>query len=118
MSLPSRTEPTRVAILGSTGSIGRQAVDVLERDPGFRVVALAARRGSDVLRGQVERLRPDVVGVTEANGGADLDAPPGTRVIASEDALIELAGRSDVDLVVVGTGGVVSLRPVLAALVA
>ena len=47
---------------------------------------------------------------------ARLDLPPGTERVGGPDALVELATRDDVDLVVVGTGGVVSLRPVLAAL--
>jgi 1-deoxy-D-xylulose-5-phosphate reductoisomerase len=106
----------RLAILGSTGSIGRQAVDVAERDPRFRIIALAARTASDVLRGQVARIRPAVVGVSEPDRSRALDVPSGTEVVDGRDALIEISRRSDVDLVVVGTGGVVSLRPVLAAL--
>ena len=91
---------TRVALLGSTGSIGRQAVDVLERlRDRFEVVALATGSNRDEVTAQARRL--DV----------------GTVVVAPADrTLVELAERDDVDLVVVGTGGVVSLRPVLGAL--
>jgi 1-deoxy-D-xylulose-5-phosphate reductoisomerase len=93
--------PIGVAVLGSTGSIGRQALDVLARLPDqFRVVALAAGRNAAQLEEQRARHRPAVA------------------VLAGDDPspLLELATRDDVDLVVVGTGGVVSLRPVLAAL--
>jgi 1-deoxy-D-xylulose-5-phosphate reductoisomerase len=108
-----------VALLGSTGSIGRQAVDVLAGLPGrFRVVALATGRTVDVLTEQVGLLRPDVVAVADASAAARLDLPAGTTLVGGEDALVELATRPDVDLVVVGSGGVVSLRPVLAALAA
>jgi 1-deoxy-D-xylulose-5-phosphate reductoisomerase len=100
MSSPSSAEPRGVALLGSTGSIGRQTVDVLASHPGaFRVVALAAGTNADLLAEQARRLGTTV-----------------TALGASDDALAELATRDDVDLVVIGTGGVVSLRSVLAAL--
>ncbi|MEO5704522.1 MAG: 1-deoxy-D-xylulose-5-phosphate reductoisomerase [Candidatus Limnocylindrales bacterium] len=104
MSAPSSTEPGAarprgVALLGSTGSIGRQALDVLDGDPAFRVVALAAGRNAQLLAEQAQRHKPAVVAL-----GAD------------SEGLIEIATRDDVDMVVVGTGGMVSLGPVLAAL--
>ena len=114
--MTSNAAPVRVAILGSTGSIGRQAVDVVERDPRFRVVALAARTGGDVLQEQVRRLTPAAVAIADEGPGTALELPAGTRRIDGPDGLVELSSRDDVDLVVVGTGGVVSLRPVLAAL--
>lgn len=104
-----------VALLGSTGSIGRQTVEVLEGYPDrFRVVAIAAGRNAAELEVQARRLRPDAVALGDAT--AALDLPAGTRRVTGEDALIELATREDVDLVIIGTGGVVSLRPTLAAL--
>jgi 1-deoxy-D-xylulose-5-phosphate reductoisomerase len=106
--------PVGVALLGSTGSIGRQAVDVLAADPGFRVVALAGGRNGALLAEQARRLRPAAVAL--AHGDLPDDLPPGTRVASGPGALEELATLAGVDLVVVGTGGVVSLRPVLAAL--
>jgi 1-deoxy-D-xylulose-5-phosphate reductoisomerase len=101
MSSPSSPEGrTRVALLGSTGSIGTQTVDVLSAHPErFRVTVLATGRDRVTLDEQAARL-----GVAT------------TAVGASDAALTELATRDDVDLVVVATGGVVSLRPVLAAL--
>ncbi len=113
--LPAEPRPLGVALLGSTGSIGRQAVDVLERHAGrFRVVALAAGTSADVLSAQAHHLRPASVAL--ADEGASLDLPAGTIRIGGADALEELATREDVDLVIVGTGGIVSLGPVLAAL--
>jgi 1-deoxy-D-xylulose-5-phosphate reductoisomerase len=108
--------PIGVAVLGSTGSIGRQAIDVLCRHPDrFRIVALAARRPSGTLVGQAEATRPTVVGLT------DPDAPAGamtgtTETIVGADALATIAARQDVGIVLVATSGVVSLVPVLAAL--
>lgn len=104
-----------VALLGSTGSIGRQAVDVLAlHGDRFRTVSLAAGRNSRLLGEQALRLRPAVVAL--AAGSAAPDVPSGTEIRTDTAALTDLAVSDDVDLVVVGTGGIVSLRPVLAAL--
>jgi len=104
-----------VALLGSTGSIGRQSVEVLELlADRFCVVALATGRNGAELEAQAARLRPAAVAL--ADEGTGLDLPAGTVRQRGEDALEVLATRDDVDLVVIGSGGVVSLRPVLAAL--
>jgi len=109
--------PRRVALLGSTGSIGRQAVDVLAAHAdAFSVVALATGSNAALLGEQAARLRPRAVALGDEARRGTLDLPPGTDYVAGADALEQLATRDDVDLVVVGTGGVVSLRPVLAAL--
>ncbi len=103
MSSPSSARagaPRGVALIGSTGSIGRQTVDVIEAHPdAFRIVALAAGTNAALLEEQTARLGPLV-----------------SRLGAGGDDLAELVTRDDVDLVVIATGGVVSLRPVLAAL--
>ena len=117
MSLRSSADGRRlgVALLGSAGSIGTQAVDVLEQHADrFRVVALATGRQASVLEEQARRLHP--VAVALADEAAALDLPIGTVRVTGADALEQLATRDDVDLVVIGSGGVVSLRPVLAAL--
>jgi 1-deoxy-D-xylulose-5-phosphate reductoisomerase len=125
MSSPSSAErgagadaaPRRVALLGSTGSIGRQAVDVLAAHPDlFRVVALATGSNAGMLLEQAARLRPAAIAIEDPRALTGLDLPPGTERVAGPDALEALATRDDVDLVVVATGGIVSLRPVLAAL--
>jgi 1-deoxy-D-xylulose-5-phosphate reductoisomerase len=86
----------------------------------FRVVALAAHRDVETLSGQARLLGPRVVGWTALRNqvGAPV-LPPETDAINGGDEILEaLATRADVDLVIVATGGVVSLRPVLAALAA
>ena len=110
--------PVRVAVLGSTGSIGRQTIEVLtSAEVGrFEIVALAAGRDVRTLAEQAARLHPRVVAVADREAAASLELPAGTRRLQDADALIQLAVRDDVDMVIVATGGVVSLRPVLAAL--
>ena len=111
-SLPDR--PRGVALLGSGGSIGRQALDVLAGlAPDWHVVALATGSQATLLEAQARQHRPVAVALADAT---PLDLPAGTLRVGGPDALVELATRDDVDLVVVATGGVVSLRPVLAAL--
>jgi 1-deoxy-D-xylulose-5-phosphate reductoisomerase len=106
-----------VAILGSTGSIGRQTVEVLAAHPdAFTVVALAAGSNASLLAEQAARLRPLAVALGDETALAGMDLPVETARIGGQDALEMLATRDDVDLVIVATGGVVSLRPVLAAL--
>ena len=94
---------TRVAVLGSTGSIGRQTLDVLAAHPDrFELIALAAGRNRVLLDAQAAQHRPR------------------RAVLAGDEAapLVEIAAADDVDLVVVATGGLVSLRAVIAALAA
>jgi len=109
--------PIRVALLGSGGSIGRQAVDVLARNrDAFRVVALATGSQAQILEEQARLLGAAAVSLADPRASARLDLPPGTEVVTGPGALETLAVRPDVDLVVVATGGMVALRSVLAAL--
>ena len=111
------TGPRGVALLGSTGSIGRQTLDVLER---IRRHSGSSRwRPARTPACSPSRPRAFVPPRSRWPTGprcAGLDLPAGTERVGGPDALERLATRDDVDLVVVGTGGVVSLRPVLAAL--
>ena len=94
-----------------------QTVDVLEAHADrFRVVALATGRNGAELSAQAARLRP--LAVALADDATPLELPATTQRVRGDGALVTLATRDDVDLVIVGTGGVVSLRPVLAALAA
>jgi len=111
---PPDGPPVRVALLGSGGSIGRQAVEVLAAlAPAWRVTALATGSQAALLEAQARRLGVAAVALGSAER---LDLPAGCARVGGDDALEALATRPDVDLVVVGTGGLVSLRPVLAAL--
>src|SRR5579862_343486 len=110
---------TTVALVGSTGSIGTQAVDVVRADPGrFDVVAIGAATSVDRLVAQAEELRPRVVAIADEGLAPSLKArvPTGTEVRAGADALASLATEADVVLnAVVGFAG---LPVTLAALAA
>ncbi len=106
----------RIAILGSTGSIGTQTLDVIDRFPDrLGVAALAAGRNLDLLIQQAKQFRPDRVSVERAEDVPRLrDALSGTGIEIGCDACD--VARSDADLVVGAFVGSAGLRPVLEAL--
>ena len=110
----------RIAILGSTGSIGTQTLDVIRQHPDrFEVVLLSARRSVDLLiRQAVEFDAANVVICDEARYREVADALQGrdTKVWAGVDSLCELVAMSCVDIVVGAMVGFSGLRPTLAAL--
>ena len=110
----------KIAILGSTGSIGTQTLDVIRRHPDrFEVVLLSARRSVDLLiRQAVEFDAANVVICDEARYREVADALQGrdTKVWAGVDSLCELVAMSCVDIVVGAMVGFSGLRPTLAAL--
>ncbi|MGH2738722.1 MAG: 1-deoxy-D-xylulose-5-phosphate reductoisomerase [Actinomycetota bacterium] len=111
----------RLVLLGSTGSIGAQALDVVRRNADrFEVVGLAAAQSHELLVGQIREFLPPVVAVTDELAAAELrEALSGLRrveVIAGADAAERLARDSDADMVVNAMVGAVGLGPTLAAL--
>jgi 1-deoxy-D-xylulose-5-phosphate reductoisomerase len=108
---------TRLAVLGSTGSIGTQTLDIARAAPDrFKVVALGAARSVERLAEQAREFRPDVVAIADASLAADLAraVPAGVSVIAGAEALAD-ASRS-ADVVVNGVVGFAGLGVTLAAL--
>jgi len=105
----------RVAVLGSTGSIGRQTLDVIRAMPQrFRVVGLAAGKNMDLLAGQVKEFEPEFIGRPPEND----DIERLKRVAGIKYALLpldEIAATPNVDIVVIATSGQAGLAPTLAA---
>ncbi|MEN5073908.1 1-deoxy-D-xylulose-5-phosphate reductoisomerase [Isoptericola cucumis] len=126
--MSAATTPRTVTLLGCTGSIGTQAIDVVEAHPGrFRVTAISAGGGDvTLLAEQAARLGVGAVGVADESRVEALrdalvarlgpDAAT-VEVVAGPGAATELAGRGD-DVVLNGITGSVGLRPTLAALAA
>jgi 1-deoxy-D-xylulose-5-phosphate reductoisomerase len=107
--------PRNIVILGSTGSIGRQTLDVA-RSMADRVVVygLAARSSVDLLRRQAREFSARVVSAGQEHAGPDDYGD--AEILIGEDGMVELVSRPEVDLVVVGTSGRAGLAPTLAAL--
>lgn len=110
-------------ILGATGSIGRAALDVVRqlRNAGteIRIVGLSARANAGLLAEQVREFRPRAVAVGSpgaAQAFRDAASPWRGTVLAGPDAVVELAGSTEADLVLVAVDGVAGLPPALAAL--
>jgi 1-deoxy-D-xylulose-5-phosphate reductoisomerase len=112
----------RLAILGSTGSIGRQTLEVVSQFPGrFEVTALAAGSNLDVLTEQVRLFHPKVAVVGDEKLYPEFKARLAglpVRVAAGMEGLTELASLPEVDLLLTAVVGSVGIRPTLAAILA
>jgi 1-deoxy-D-xylulose-5-phosphate reductoisomerase len=111
--------PRTVVVLGSTGSIGTQTLDVVERLQAagvpLRIVGLAAGGNVELLEQQIERVEPDAVSVASAAHAERLQTRfPGVRVLCGEGGPTDLAAEDDVDIVVNALVGAVGLMPTLA----
>ena len=111
---------TRVAILGSTGSIGTSALDVLRQlGAGFELVGLAANTQWDALARQIAEFRPRRAVLASAEhlpSLAERVAGNGVALACGPDAVADLAADADVDVVLNAIVGAAGLRPALAAL--
>ncbi|NNF58135.1 MAG: 1-deoxy-D-xylulose-5-phosphate reductoisomerase [Rhodothermaceae bacterium] len=117
-SVPAARE-RGLAILGSTGSIGTQTLEIATLFPErLQVRALAAGSNGALLAEQARQYRPDVVCLADETGYAALKeslAGTGVRVLAGVDALAEIAMLDTVDVVVAAIVGAAGLRPTLVA---
>ena len=107
-----------IALLGSTGSIGTQSLDVC-RMHGYRVVCLTANRRVDLMETQIREFRPDLVSMMDPVAADDLRtrvADTGIKVLSGMDGLIECATYSGADTVLNAVVGMVGLQPTLAAI--
>ncbi|MDR3691924.1 MAG: 1-deoxy-D-xylulose-5-phosphate reductoisomerase [Fimbriimonas sp.] len=99
----------RVVVLGSTGSIGTQTLDVIAQHPDeLRVVGLAANRNADLLRQQAERFSVRHLALYEE--------VPGSGIPFGMNALVHLSTMDEADIVVISVAGVIGLMPTLAAI--
>lgn len=107
---------TGVAVLGSTGSVGRQTLDVISlMSDQFRVVALAAGNNHQLLAEQVRTMQPDYVAL-DSTPPAEADLPGELGI--GPDGLMAAATHPDADVVVVATSGHAAIDPTFAAVTA
>ncbi len=107
-----------VSVLGSTGSIGVQALDVIKRR-GMKVTALAAKSNADALISQAKEFLPDIVciyDVTKFGQVADELKPLGISVVSGMDGLCEVSEYDKSDIVLNSVVGMVGLKPTLCAI--
>ncbi len=109
-----------IVILGSTGSIGTNTLDIVERFPAeFRVVGLTAGSNDDMLEEQIRRFKPRVVALSNESAAARLrdrcpDLP--VEILAGQDGLVRVASAPEAELVVSAIVGGAGLVPTLAAI--
>ena len=110
----------KISILGSTGSIGRQTLDVVSSFPDrFQVRALAGHKNAALLAEQVKRFNPEVAVLTDLDSARELSqllAGYATKVLAGEEGLLEAAVYPGTDLLVTAVVGFAGLKPTLAAI--
>ena len=106
----------RIALLGSTGSIGRQTLDVIEAFPDrFRAAALGCQRSVEALVAQARRHRPKVVAVGDreaAEEAARALEGTGVEVLSGPEGMVRCALEPEVELVVGAATGIAGLLPV------
>ncbi len=109
--------PKGVAVLGSTGTLGRSALDVISRFPRrFRVSALCAGKNAKMLGEQARRFSPRFICLSDERSAAGLGRiPRGTKVAFGEEGVAEAACAGGTDVVLAAASGVSSIRPVIAA---
>jgi 1-deoxy-D-xylulose-5-phosphate reductoisomerase len=111
-----------ITILGSTGSIGTQTLDIVtDRPDKFRVVGLAAGRNIKLLAAQIRIFKPEIVATSDPDkvvelqdAIADLPAPP--QILAGAEGVAEVAAYGDAESVVTGIVGCAGLLPTIAAI--
>ncbi len=108
-----------VSILGSTGSIGRQSLDVISRLEGIRVAALTAGSSVGKMAEQCRRFHPRLAVMATQSAAVELSRElndPKISVAWGEDGLIQAATLEEVDCVITAVVGMVGLKPTLAAI--
>ena len=107
-----------LVVLGSTGSIGRQAIEVLRKNPDyFKVFGLAAKDEIEILSSQIREFNPEIVSVADEKTRNELSKIfPSLKVYVGEKGLIELSTNPKVNSVVFSTSGIVCLRPLIEAI--
>lgn len=108
----------RVAILGATGSIGLQALEILSKYPQhFEIVALSTNTNTEILTMLVNKYRPSIVAIADENKANQFKTSmQGLKVGAGNDSLIELATLNNVDIILNAIVGIAGLKPTIAAL--
>ena len=108
-----------IAIMGSTGSIGTQALDIIRKNKELKVVGLGAGRDVELLERQAREFRPKFVTLMNEKAAAELKtrlADTDIRVESGMDGLLELASLPESELFLTAIVGMIGIRPTLAAI--
>lgn len=109
----------KIGILGSTGSIGTQTLEIVRKEKDLKVVALAANSNVELMEAQIREFQPKTAALWEEVAAADLrervrDLP--VRVVSGMDGLLEVSTEDDMNILVTGIVGMIGIRPTIAAI--
>ena len=108
----------KIAILGSTGSIGTQSIDVALKH-GYKVTALTAHSNAKLLEEQARQMKPEKVALYDEKGAAELKtalADTDIKVLSGTDGIVECAAETSADTVINSVVGMAGLKPTLAVI--
>lgn len=109
----------KIAILGSTGSIGTQTLEIVREQGGLEVVALAAGRNVKLMEAQVREFQPKIACMWDEEAGRLLKeavADLGTKVVCGMEGLLEIAVMPEAEMLVTAIVGMIGIRPTIAAI--
>lgn len=107
------------AIIGSTGSIGTQTLEIARANDDLNIVALAAGKNIKLLEKQAREFRPEIIGIWSEEDAAVLKqnlCDTDIKVVSGMDGLIEIAELQSSDILVTGIVGMIGIRPTIAAI--
>ena len=109
----------KLAILGSTGSIGTQTLDIVRANKDIEVVALSAKSSVSALEAQIREFHPAIACMFDEAAADELAikvADTDTKIVSGMEGLIKVASQNDADIVLTAFVGMVGIRPTLAAI--
>ena len=109
----------KIAILGSTGSIGTQTLDVISKKEDLEVVGISAGSNIEMLEAQIRRFHPLLAAVGDEKKAQELKikvADTNCRVVGGMDGLLELAQMEESDILVTAIVGMIGIRPTIAGI--
>ena len=109
----------KIAILGSTGSIGTQTLDVVRANGDIEVLGISAGHNIEMLEAQIREFSPSLAAVWEEESAAELKkrvADTNTRVVAGMEGLLELVVLPEVEILVTAIVGMIGIQPTIAAI--
>jgi len=109
----------KIAILGSTGSIGTQTLEIVRNQPDIQAVALAAGQNVELMEAQIREFHPVIAGMWNEEAAKQLrqkvaDMP--VKIVSGMDGLLEIASMEGSDIVVTAVVGMIGIRPTIAAI--
>ncbi len=109
----------KIAILGSTGSIGTQTLEIVRKEPDLQVTALAAGANGELMEKQVREFHPSLVAMWTEEAARDLKTRLGdlpVRVVCGMEGLLEVAVHEEAEVLVTAIVGMIGIRPTIAAI--